>query len=96
MANKREDFVRSTQKAVTDMALAYASIKELIGIYEDREYGTEGTGALTDEDAAAFGFTAADIAAFYAFAVESSKFIASEPATSGPYGALFNRMRNDR
>ncbi|MBN1991364.1 MAG: hypothetical protein JW953_01575 [Anaerolineae bacterium] len=93
--SKKLDFVTASQDVSTILGQIAPKFQVLFEVYFDRGYNGGGADPITDEDIAAAGVTAADVAAFTTLAENVGKFLNNQAAFQSDYQATINKIRTD-
>lgn len=95
MAEQKTTFGQKMQAASTTLAQVADQFADLFTVYFDRGYNTGGANPIADEDVAALGITAADIAAGITLAEQIQNFLNSQAALQSDYDQTLNALRTD-
>jgi len=92
--SRKLSYAQTVQALATRLASDIDVAADLFSVYWDRGYGS-GETAITDEDVASLGITAADITAMITVMEQLGNFASGADVTSADYDATINKIRTD-
>ena len=91
----KANFVEQIQATATQIAQAADRLDDLITVFFDRGYGVGGAQEIQDEDIAAQGVTAAQVAGVITLGQQLANFRNNAAVVTGDYDAILNAARTD-